>query len=83
MAKENEKKLSADMNSDEMENVSGGMCAWGGISSPPEVKSVKKQYLSDGSYKIITTFKNGSQVHSLFDANGNLDSSAAAKSMDT
>ena len=79
MAKENEKKVSGDMSPEELENVAGGWCMTGGKSVPPEVTSVQKETFHDGTYKIVTTFSNGSQVHSMFDADGNLEQSADAR----
>ena len=72
MAKENEKKLSADMSSDELENVSGGWCATGGMSYPDGIKKCKRYNRKDGSYMIVTEFDDGNSIASAFDKNGKL-----------
>ena len=73
MAKEKEKKVSGEMNAEELENVAGGWCGPSGKSAPKHVKSVERgKPLSDGSYEIITKFQNGSYIVSTFSSNGKM-----------
>lgn len=83
MAKENEKKVSGDMSSEELENVSGGACWSSGIpathGSKSLIKDIEEVKYDDGSYKLVTTYTNGSQTHILVDAFGRLQISDVAK----
>ena len=75
MAKENEKKLSADMSSDELENVSGGWCASSGQAPVEGIKRVvRSDNLGGGheGYGIRIDYNDGSSVISIFDKQGNL-----------
>ncbi len=72
MAKENEKKVSGEMNEEELENVAGGMCLWGGVSAPSDVKSAKKVENKNGTYSIVTYLKSGQEVHTVFNSDGNI-----------
>ena len=71
MAKEKGKKASGELNAEELENVAGGMCLWGGISVPPGVKDSKKTKGNrEGTYEIVTTLKSGQKLHSVFGSEG-------------
>ena len=65
MAKENEKKFSGEMNAEELENVAGGWCAFGGKSAPKEVrdliKTVKHVKSQNGKSGMLFIFKDGSE----------------------
>ncbi len=74
-----EKKVSGEINDEELENVAGGWCATGGKSAPSEVTSVKKEMQSDGTYTITTEFKNGSSTVSLFNADGTMIGTQGSK----
>ena len=75
MAKENEKKVSGDMSSEELENVAGGWCMTGGAAP---VKGIKRVFRSDNlgggheGYGIRIDYDDGSSVISIFDKQGNL-----------
>ena len=71
MAKENEKKVSGDMSSEELENVAGGWCLSGGVSAPKEVTSVTRKDIGGGNYEIHIVFSDGNEVRTAFDKKGN------------
>ena len=62
MAKEKEKKVSGELNAEELENVAGGMCFTGGASAPKEVESIERKDYTDGTYDIFVTYSNGEQA---------------------
>ncbi len=70
MAKENEKKVSAELNEEELENVAGGWCMTGGASVPDEVKSIEKENDKNGKYDVIITFQNGKKTRMSFNPDG-------------
>ena len=72
MAKENSKKVSGEMNAEELENVAGGWCATGGKPMPKTVKKVEQLDLTDGYFTIITTFSDDSRNIAYFDEYGNM-----------
>ena len=75
MAKENEKKVSGEINEEELENVAGGWCLTGGQSMPKGVKSIKRVDIGGGNYQINTTFDDGNEVQSVFGPDGKLKGS--------
>ncbi len=76
MAKENEKKVSGEINEEELENVAGGWCFTGGQSMPKGVKSIKRLEVGGGHYEISVTFNDGNEVRSVFGPDGKLAGSA-------
>ncbi len=63
MAKENGKKVSGEINDEELENVAGGWCAFGGKSAPKEVrgliKTVRHIKSTDGKGGMRFVFQDG------------------------
>ena len=72
MAKDNEKKVSGEMNAEELENVAGGWCFTGGKSIPKWVKNVSRIENGGGHYTIKVEFDDGNEVQSVFGADGKL-----------
>ena len=70
MAKEKGKKVSGEMNAEELENVAGGWCFTGGKSAPAEVKSIKKVKHKSGGFEIIIEYNDGSYTKSEFYPDG-------------
>ena len=69
MAKENEKKVSGEMNSEELENVAGGGsgCYYNGINVPAEVEGFRTAR-TDSTHTVIQQLENGYEIHSVFDS---------------
>ena len=73
MAKENEKKLSADMSSDELENVSGGWCSLFSTSKPKlqSNQTLQGDADEDNGYTIMTNYRQGQIGKASYDKKGN------------
>ena len=74
MAKENEKKVSGEINDEELENVAGGWCATGGMSMdevPAEyIESFTSETLKNGSKVVKTKCKGGETIIMNFGPDG-------------
>ena len=72
MAKENEKKVSREMNEEELENVAGGACSsTGTVASSKLVSGVKMCKTKTGGRGLMTTYFGNHRVFTMLDAQGN------------